>query len=863
MTDNGENRIQQLFLAALERPSSERDAWLVEQCGQDASLLAEVRSLLEHDTPVDDPLEQGLDRAWPDLPNTQIACDNAPAAVADCTPTLVESTDFLHRLSEIGVLSAQEVSDLTENITSGETPSDPQLLASRLVSEGKLTAYQASALLKGQPELLIDKYLILDLLDAGGMGMVFKAIHRPMKRVVAIKMISQHLLSSAEQAKRFQREVRVAATLEHANIVRAYDADQSRGVHFLVMEYVRGENLAKVIRRQGPLPLDKAVDVIRQAAHGLSYAHHKGVVHRDIKPANLMLTDDGLVKVLDLGLANIDESFRLAQKSSQQLAGHRDTEPRSHSDLTSAGAILGTVSYMAPEQSLDSNLADARSDVYSLGCTLYFLLTGEAPYRGDSLIQVFMEHHNQPVPSLRDKRPDVPEPVDAFCRKMLAKSPDERFASMKEVLTAIDECNVAIPVYTATPKPRNTEPLRGINTPQTSVESGGRSSVARWSMSPVWWGVVGTGCLLVALTQAYHWWPSSPVVSTAPTAPPPPQAPNDKPSPSNEAMTEISEALTRAAVLRDQGQMPDSPAIRLVSPQHRLIGHSDRPYRLAYSPTEPVLVSGSIDCSIRFWDSNSDAELATRRITLPGPVWAVAISPDGATLAAGLSNGMILLVDAISGEVIASQQAHEESVTAVQFTRGASAVASAGWDGKLREWRTPRLEEIRQINAHDDRVHSLEINRDGTQWVTASMDQTVAVWEASTGAEVSRLRGHTQSVSRAVFSRDGKSVASCGRDGQVRISEIASGNPTGQYSDSRAILALAYTPNGEFLAILPDGPRPVLLETRNLSPVAIFDAERGVGLSLLVSPDGRQLASSSSDNTITLWDLSINLGRLQ
>ena len=226
MSKRDNNRIQKLFLAGLELPVDERDAWLAEQCGDDANLLSEVRALLAHDSPDDDPLEKGLDEALEDIPTTLIPDSTTGGEPSEGEMTQMDGELFLSKLSEVGVLSPEEIEALNQTVASGQSSANPRQLASQLVSQGKLTEYQASALLKGQPELLIDKYLILDLLDAGGMGMVFKAIHRPMNRTVAIKMIAQHLLASPEQVKRFQREVRVAATLEHPNIVRSYDADQ-------------------------------------------------------------------------------------------------------------------------------------------------------------------------------------------------------------------------------------------------------------------------------------------------------------------------------------------------------------------------------------------------------------------------------------------------------------------------------------------------------------------------------------------------------------------------------------------------------------------------------------------------------------
>ncbi|MDG2223306.1 MAG: serine/threonine-protein kinase, partial [Rubripirellula sp.] len=284
--------------------------------------------------------------------------------------------------------------------------------------------------------------LILDLIDTGGMGTVFKAIHRPMNRIVAIKMISKNLLASSEQAQRFLREVRVAATLENVNIVRAYDADRFNGFHFLVMEFVQGENLAKIVRRDGPLTVEQAIDCVRQAANGIRYAHSRGIVHRDIKPGNLMRTNGEVIKVLDLGLADVDESFRATQESQQVNDLSLESHDQIEDHLTNFGAVLGTASFMAPEQSRDATSADNRSDIYSLGCTLYYLLIGNPPYQADTCIKILKLHRESEVASLRQLRPDVPISVDAILLRMLAKNPQERFQSMDELITAIDDCGL-------------------------------------------------------------------------------------------------------------------------------------------------------------------------------------------------------------------------------------------------------------------------------------------------------------------------------------------------------------------------------------------------------------------------------------
>lgn len=271
---------------------------------------------------------------------------------------------------------------------------------------------EAKAELKGS---VLGEYTVLEQIGAGGMGQVFKAVHRRMERTVAIKVLPKESLSSPDAVQRFQREVRAAAKLSHPNIVHAYDAGEQGGTPFLVMEYVPGTDLLRHVQKHGPLPVNRAIDYILQAAHGLEYAHGKGVIHRDIKPSNLLLSNDATVKILDMGLARL----------------HNGKEG---DYSTQTGAVMGTIDFMAPEQADDSKLADRRSDIYSLGCTLYFLLTGKPIYGGSS-IQKVMAHREKPIPSL----PEVPEALQAVFRRMVAKKPEDRYQSMKEVVDALLE----------------------------------------------------------------------------------------------------------------------------------------------------------------------------------------------------------------------------------------------------------------------------------------------------------------------------------------------------------------------------------------------------------------------------------------
>jgi serine/threonine protein kinase len=252
------------------------------------------------------------------------------------------------------------------------------------------------------------RYRVLEVLGAGGMGVVYKAAHRLMDRVVALKVIHRHLTDRPGPSERFRREVRAVARLSHPNIVTAYDADQAGDTHFLVMEYVAGTSLAKEVERRGPLPVRQACDLVRQAALGLQHAHERGMVHRDLKPQNLMLTPTGQVKILDFGLAHI-------------------VDEQGPGTPLPSGVVVGTPDYLAPEQARDSAHVDIRADLYSLGCTIYHLLVGHPPFPDGTPLQKLLAHQQCSPPGLTAARPDVPEALAAQVDRLLAKDPAARY----------------------------------------------------------------------------------------------------------------------------------------------------------------------------------------------------------------------------------------------------------------------------------------------------------------------------------------------------------------------------------------------------------------------------------------------------
>jgi serine/threonine protein kinase len=508
------------------------------------------------------------------------------------SPTTTE--EFLELVRKSEVVEEKKLATYLEKARAAQTlPNNPAVMAGVLVRDGLLTNFQAEQFLQGRwRRFSLGKYKVLERLGAGGMGTVYLCEHKLMRRRVAVKVLPAAKADDSSSLDRFYREARAVAALDHPNIVRAYDIDQDDKLHFLVMEHVDGSSLQEIVKKTGPMDVLRACHYIRQAALGLQHAHETaGIVHRDIKPGNILVDRNGIVKVLDMGLARFfhDEEDVLTKKYDEN--------------------VLGTADYLAPEQALDSHSVDIRADIYSLGATFYFCLTGRTPFAEGSVAQKLIWHQTRQPKSIRLLRPETPEGIVALIERMMAKDPAQRPQLPIELADALAP-------WTQTPIP----PPPEHEMPQLSPAAmGGASSenVLSGASKPL------SGDLSPSPKKV---WQVSQSNTPAPVAGPPPKAsppspPNDlrktNPPPPGPLNLELSPSSSnRAPVVAPQVRTVVSP-VPVESP---------RPTNGVVQPTAPLQATDSTDQEPSWKDLTSDVETseelnhATSRAGRRGPI---------------------------------------------------------------------------------------------------------------------------------------------------------------------------------------------------------------------------------------------------
>ncbi len=778
----------------------------------------------------------------------------------NATAVPVGLEEFRIALVDTEVIGADELEILAAGVPASEGVLG---LARTLQKAGRLTAYQAAALYQRKSRgLLIGNYLILEKLGAGGMGVVFKARHRKLGRVVAVKILPPSFARDKTAVQRFQREVEAAGRLKHPNIVAALDASEDRGVHFLVMEYVQGRDLDGVIRHSGPLSVARAIDYLLQGARGLEAAHAEGIVHRDIKPSNLMLDAQGAVRVLDLGLARIVD----ASNPFGRAAGAR---------LTESGMYMGTVDYMAPEQADDSRRADHRADIYALGCTLHYLLTGKEPFSGETILKRLMAHQERPAPLLRAARPEVPPALEDAFQKMMAKRPADRPPSMTAVIALLEVCRTA-----AAESPRSaqrlmvfdnavTKPARPAGTVRDPVTPPAQGSPESLQVGPE----LSLEDLVMDVRPA----------STAPLPPAPAikraatsrrsQSAVPKPARRSPIRTAVAAVLTVALLGlvvtiamngRRRGAPPQPKAASgpVVAEPEKIAANDPRDHPPLSSPNVPTPTVSKPKASAGTTPEPKRV-IGDRTQSLDGEhVYRATFAPDGKTYATGGDRATIRIFDTQDGKLVRSI--------------------------KLNEW-----------------VQSLRFSSDGTRLFTVGVHTRVYTWDVQSGTELGRCDGpEFGSLEDVVFAPDCVLGICAHPDGNLRLWDLAARKRLHRLPrtrgagycftpDSQDVVIQNYSkPLGRYtverIAARDDVPRwsvhvsgidaPVngcwcvpatgdLVTVYDDGTVLVLDVADGkerrrlsLGMAIrercsCLAPDGRALLTGHDDNTVRLWSL--------
>ena len=607
------------------------------------------------------------------------------------------------------------------------------------------------------PGRVIGGFEIIEEINRGGMGVIYKARQQGLDRLVALKVIAPKRVGSPESLRRFKTEVRAAALLSHPNIVTVLHTDLDGAVPYLAMEYVPGIDLLRLVRQTGPLDILDACHFIQQAAHGLQHAFEQGLVHRDIKPANLMVTPNPTlgrpakppkVKILDMGLALVLD------------------KPEDAADLpmTQAGVFLGTPDYVSPEQAEDSRQADVRSDLYSLGATLYYILTGEVPFPGPSVVHKLRRQLTEPPPSPAAKRPAIGPDLDALVRKLMSRNPAERVQTPSDLIDALDRVGRGLPggagfsPSTGSLAAAFAGPASSVNAPinpvQVMAHPGGVHTLA-----------VGQDCFAL-----------------------------------------VTGGVDGTLKVWNPGRMKETRTINgdLGVVEQVVLGPSGR-----WAASCSVRLTTS-EMGVQIWSLQTGAE--KRRLRGPADnIGCVAVSPDGRSIAAGAADGMLWLWSADNdGPTTGCLKGHAGRVTGVCFVPSGESLLSAGVDGTIRQWDPitgksrgvlqspvgavaslayggkrvavagPRGLAVRQrdgavldLDGHDGAVLCAGVSQDGKLVASGGADGTVKVWDTSDGNLLVTFTGHAGAVRAVAFGPDGGVVYSGGEDGTLRRWPVA------------------------------------------------------------------------------------------
>ncbi len=791
-----------------------------------------------------------------------------PQLLQDITILAQEHVEVSAPTVQVNQADAQLCKSATVIVKTVEEPADSQMLPEPAAGERHL---QESVYLLGKK--MLRRYQILAELGRGGMGVVYKVCDRELNRTVALKVILAEAAVKEEKKERFWREAKATALLRHPNIVTVYDIGIEDDRPFFTMELISGVSFQQYLH-QGKHSLREVVEIVRKCCEAVDYAHSQGIIHRDLKPSNIMVQEQGEPKVMDFGLAKITTA---------------------HDDLSKTGDVMGTPAYMSPEQAAGSKELDARSDVFSLGATLYEALTDKPPFKGETYLNtLYQVQYKEPSP-LRALNAQIPFELEAICLKSLEKEPRARYASAAEMAHDLQNFLDFKPikakqltVWTHTKKfiRRHRLLFTACTMVFLAILLGGIFSFWQWRraesqrllaeqarrLAEISRDEVNTKLAEIYVDKAklslqknylghalIHYWQAQqyaflPQSSFGTMYTCHHQIPELTvlPAPSMIAAIACSPQgdCVAAALWSGDIHIWEMETGRQVRTLH---GHRDAVRAVCYSPDGRYLASGGHDKSVRIWDMTTGKEVISL-LGHTGMVRAVSYAPDGKQLASGSHDKSVKIWDVASGQEVLSLAGHSHCVISLQYTPDGKCLTSGSYDKTVKIWNVSNGQEVRSLSRHKSYVLAVSYTPDGRYLASGSSDRTIKIWENGEAKKVVTLQGHTDSVNALCYAPGGRHLASGSADKTVKIWDARSGSEIlTLFGHTQEVVAVSYTPDGRYLLSASSDKTIKVWDLSTCKKLQQRASQAEVVNALSWSPDSKYLAGCS-DKAIKIWD---------